>query len=89
MTGYASTNFNYRGESYTNFNSQSDDYQQLDDYFLVGLRAGVRFESWDAGIFVDNVTDEVPEIGLRVTGDGYRVFTTRPRTVGLRVSTRF
>jgi iron complex outermembrane recepter protein len=89
LTGYASTNFNYRGESYTNFNSQSDDYQQLDDYFLVGLRAGVRFEHWDAGIFVDNVTDEVPEIGLRVTGDGYRVYTTRPRTVGLRVSTSF
>jgi iron complex outermembrane recepter protein len=89
LTGYASTNFNYRGESYTNFNSESGDYQQLDDYFLVGLRAGVRFEGWDAGIFVDNVTDEVPEIGLRVTGDGYRVYTTRPRTVGLRVSTSF
>jgi outer membrane receptor protein involved in Fe transport len=89
LTGYASTNFNYRGESYTNFNSQADDYQELDDYLLVGLRAGVRFDAWDAGIFVDNVTDEVPEIGLRVTGDGYRVYTTRPRTVGLRVSTRF
>ena len=89
MTGYASTNFNYRGESYTNFNSLADDYQQLDDYFLVGLRAGVRLEGWDAGIFVDNVTDEVPEIGLRVTGDGYRVYTTRPRTIGLRVSTHF
>jgi iron complex outermembrane receptor protein len=89
LTGYASTNFNYRGESYTNFNSQADDYQQLDDYLLVGLRAGVRFEGWDAGLFVDNVTDEVPEIGLRVTGDGYRVYTTRPRTIGLRVSTHF
>ncbi|MET0534544.1 MAG: TonB-dependent receptor [Steroidobacter sp.] len=89
LTGYASSNFNYRGKSYTNFNSQADDYQELDDYFLVGLRAGVRFDSWDAGLFVDNVTDEVPEIGLRVTGDGYRVYTTRPRTVGLRVSTRF
>jgi iron complex outermembrane receptor protein len=89
LTGYASTNFNYRGESYTNFNSQSGDYRQLDDYFLVGLRAGVRFESWDGGLFVDNVTDEVPEIGLRVTGDGYRVYTTRPRTIGLRVSTNF
>jgi outer membrane receptor protein involved in Fe transport len=89
LTGYASTNFNYRGESYTNFNSQSDDYQKLDSYFLVGLRAGVRFDAWDAGIFVDNVTDEVPQIGLRVTGDGYRVYTTRPRTIGLRVSTHF
>jgi len=89
LTGYASTNFNYRGESFTNFNSQSDDYQKLDSYFLVGLRAGVRVDSWDAGLFVDNVTDEVPQIGLRVTGDGYRVYTTRPRTVGLRVSTNF
>lgn len=89
LTGYASTNFNYRGESYTNFNSQSDDYQKLDSYFLVGLRAGVRFDAWDVGIFVDNVTDEVPQIGLRVTGDGYRVYTTRPRTIGLRASTRF
>jgi iron complex outermembrane recepter protein len=89
LTGYASTNFNYRGESYTNFNSQSDDYRQLDDYFLVGLRSGVRFDAWDASIFVDNLTDEVPEIGLRVTGDGYRVYTTRPRTIGLRVSTHF
>jgi outer membrane receptor protein involved in Fe transport len=89
LTGYASTNFNYRGVSYTNFNSQSDDYQELDDYFLVGVRAGVRVEGWDAGIFVDNVTDEVPEIGLRVSGDGYRVYTTRPLTAGVRVSKQF
>lgn len=89
LTGYASTNFNYRGVSYTNFNSLADDYQELDDYFLVGLRAGVRYEGWDAGIFVDNVTDEVPQIGLRVSGDGYRVYTTRPLTAGIRVSTRF
>ena len=89
LTGYASTNFNYRGVSYTNFNSQADDYQELDDYLLIGVRAGVRFEGWDAGIFVDNVTDEVPQIGLRVSGDGYRVYTTRPLTAGIRVSTRF
>jgi outer membrane receptor protein involved in Fe transport len=89
LTGYASTNFNYRGVSYTNFNSQSDDYQELDSYFLLGLRAGVRVDGWDAGVFVDNVTDEVPEIGLRVSGDGYRVYTTRPLTAGVRVSKQF
>ncbi|MBL8269406.1 TonB-dependent receptor [Steroidobacter sp.] len=89
LTGYASTNFNYRGVSYTNFNSQSDDYQELDSYLLVGVRAGVRVDGWDAGIFVDNVTDETPEIGLRVTGDGYRVYTTRPLTAGVRVSKSF
>lgn len=89
LTGYANTNFNYRGASYTNFNSGFDDYQEAEDYFLVGLRLGVRYEGWDTSLFVDNLTDEVPEIGLRVSGDGYRVYTTRPRTIGLRVSTRF
>ncbi|HEY0941299.1 MAG TPA: TonB-dependent receptor [Steroidobacter sp.] len=89
LTGYANTNFNYRGASYTNFNSTFDDYQEAGDYFLVGLRLGVHWEAWDTSLFVDNVTDEVPEIGLRVTGDGYRVYTTRPRTIGVRVSTRF
>jgi hypothetical protein len=89
LTGYASTNFNYRGSSYTNFNSGFDDFQEAEDYFLVGLRVGVRYEAWDTSLFVDNVTDEVPQIGLRVSGDGYRVYTTRPRTIGLRVSTQF
>lgn len=89
LTGYASTHFNYRGVSYTNFNSRSSDYRELDDYLLIGVRAGVRFTGWDAGIFVDNVTNEVPQIGLRVTSDGYRVYTTRPLTAGIRISTSF
>lgn len=89
LTGYFNTNFNYRGASYTNFNSSFDDYREAEDYFLVGARFGVRYESWDTSLFIDNLTDEVPQIGLRVTGDGFRVYTTRPRTIGLRVSTRF
>jgi outer membrane receptor protein involved in Fe transport len=89
LTGYAATNFNYRSASYTSFNSTFGDYQELEGYLLVGVRFGVRYEGWDTSLFVDNVTDEVPDIGLRVTGDGYRVYTTRPLTAGLRISTRF
>ncbi len=91
LTGYASTNFNYRSVSYTAFNSSfgPTNYQELDDYLLVGVRFGVRYGAWDTSIFIDNVTDEVPDLGLRVTGDGYRVYTARPMTAGLRVSTRF
>lgn len=89
LTGYAATNFNYRSASYTSFNSTFDDYQELEEYFLMGVRFGVRYEGWDTSLFVDNVTDEAPQIGLRVTGDGYRVYTTRPLTAGIRISTRF
>ncbi|MBM0104386.1 TonB-dependent receptor [Steroidobacter sp. S1-65] len=91
VTGYASTNFNYRSVSYTAFNRSfgATNYQELDNYFLMGVRFGVRYGAWDTSVFVENVTDEVPDLGLRVTGDGYRVYTARPMTAGVRVSTRF
>jgi len=89
IDGYLSGNFNYRGSSYTEFNETNDNFQRLDDYFLLGLRAGLRYENWDASLYVENLTDKAAEIGLRVTGDGYRVYTTRPRTVGLTLSTSF
>ncbi|MEI9851991.1 MAG: hypothetical protein WDN24_15415 [Sphingomonas sp.] len=89
-TGYAGANFNYRGASYTNFNALADDYQKLEDYLLIGVRAGVRMESWDLGLFRGQSDGRgSPKSGLRVTGDGYRVYTTRPRTIGVRASAHF
>lgn len=82
-------NFNYRGSSYTSFNDQDPNMAQLDDYFLLNASTGVSYRGWDTSLFVENVTDAVPEIGLRVTGDGYRVYTTRPRTFGVRLSREF
>ncbi|WP_029015049.1 TonB-dependent receptor [Niveispirillum irakense] len=89
IQGYLTSNFNYRGSSYSEFNDTNDNYQRLDDYFLLGLRAGARFGTWDASLYVENLTDKAAEIGLRVTGDGYRVYTTRPRTIGGTLSTTF
>ncbi|MFV3077370.1 TonB-dependent receptor [Niveispirillum fermenti] len=89
VEGYLTGNFSYRGASFTEFNSTNANYQRLDDYLLLGLRAGARFGTWDASLYVDNLTDKAAEIGLRVTGDGYRVYTTRPRTIGATVSTTF
>jgi len=82
-------NFNYRGESFTGFNDQDPNQARLDDYFLVNATVGLNYRDWSGTLFVDNVTDTVPEIGLRVTGDGYRVYTVRPRTVGVRLSRSF
>ncbi|MFY0400968.1 MULTISPECIES: TonB-dependent receptor [Brevundimonas] len=82
-------NFNYRGSAYTSFNDQDPNMARLDDYFLLNLSGGVTYKGWTGGVFVENVADAVPEIGLRVTGDGFRVYTTRPRTVGLRLSREF
>ncbi|WP_339067762.1 TonB-dependent receptor [Teredinibacter turnerae] len=87
--GFISTNFNYRGNSYTAFNEDDSNYQELHSYHLVSARAGIRRDTWELGMFIDNLTDEIPEIGLRVTGDGYRVYTTRPRTIGVNYKVWF
>ena len=88
--GYVSTNFNYRSGSATGFNDTDPNYAELEDYFLMNARLGVRFEDTaDVSLFVDNILDTVPQIGLRISGDGYRVYTTRPRTIGIRASFGF
>ncbi|MBZ6377146.1 TonB-dependent receptor [Pacificimonas flava] len=90
VEGYVSTDFNYRGESATSFNDSDPNYAELDDYFLLNGQVGVRFDNHaDVSLFVDNILDTVPQIGLRISGDGYRVYTTRPRTIGLRASFDF
>lgn len=89
MTGYVNANLNYRGSSATGFNEADPNYERLDDYVLVNARIGARFDQVDIALFADNLFDAVPQIGLRISGDGYRVYTTRPRTLGIRASMHF
>jgi len=89
VTGYFNTNVNYRGSSATAFNDTDSNFARLDDYVLVNAQLGARFDMVDVALFADNLFDAVPQIGLRISGDGYRVYTTRPRTIGLRASVAF
>ncbi len=89
ITGYVNANVNYRGSSATGFNETDPNYERLDDYFLVNAQIGGRFDQFDIALFADNLFDAVPQIGLRISGDGYRVYTTRPRTLGVRASMNF
>ena len=87
--GYLGANMNYRAKSATGFNVTDPNYLRIDDYFLMSARVGARVDAFDLSLFVDNVFDSVPQIGMRVSGDGYRVYTTRPRTFGVKASLRY
>ena len=61
---------------------------ELDPYTLIGLRLGVRRDSWEAALHMDNLTDENAHLSFdRERGGrarlGFRV--NQPRTVGFSI----
>jgi len=65
---------------------------ELDAYTIVNLRAGILKETWDAVLYIDNLTDENADLSFdRERGGrarlGFR--TNQPRTVGVTVRMRF
>ena len=80
----------YRGASYTTFNRANAFDSRLPDYTLFSAQLGVRTEDgFEASLFGENLSNAVPTLGLVTSLDGVRVFTTRPRTIGLRLRKRF
>lgn len=85
--GYVQGSFNYRGAEATNFHA-GDYYIALPSYFLLDLAAGMTFDHWDAGIFVQNVTDRVAVTGaVALDGTAFgdaNLTSARPRMFGIR-----
>jgi outer membrane receptor protein involved in Fe transport len=59
-----------------------------DGYAIVNLSLGLRSDELTIRAFVNNLTDERPELE-RISGGNTLVATLRPRTIGVRVDTRF
>ena len=61
----------------------------IDSWAMMGVSAGVSTESWDATVYVDNLTDERAELSRNYVNDRQRATYARPRTMGLRLSYKF
>jgi iron complex outermembrane recepter protein len=88
-TGYARANASYKSKAYTAFNTDNPFYRETGDYVLADLAAGIRTEKLDIGLMVRNITDKAAQVSVEVIPDGYRVFTVRPRTIGITVRAAF
>lgn len=82
----------YQGGMATKFNPTIANYQKLDSYVLVGLRAGINKEPWSlnlnvTNLFNDQTTINFNEIVPGVYPLGY--YTNRPRTVSLSGMVKF
>jgi iron complex outermembrane recepter protein len=99
LSGYVQTDFNYKGASYTQFRQVTaaqiadgipNNYDtRIPSYFIVDARVGARFKRVDVSLFVQNLTNEFAVVGVKADVNSVRLYTARPRTVGVSVSARF
>ena len=84
LEGYARVDHQFVGGSSSSFNQAAA--VPMGDYHLVNMRAGARFEGWDASIFVTNIFDEDAIMTALSAAAQYQL---RPRTIGLNVRASF
>jgi iron complex outermembrane receptor protein len=87
--GYATADVSYRDHSQLGFNATDQFYAQLPSYVLADLKAGVRWSKYDLGLFIRNIGNEAAYSGLEKTTDGTRVYSPRPRMIGLSFNGSF
>ena len=87
--------------SFSDIAAGPSDAFNLDSYDLLNLRFGANYEDWNFVVYVDNLTDEAPQLGVTnlpggpgiyppsVGGTQRFVATGRPRTAGLRITKQF
>jgi outer membrane receptor protein involved in Fe transport len=58
-------------------------------YFLVDLKAGVRWDKYDASVFIRNVGNSYAWVGANPGVGGVFVYTAPPRTIGVQFSAHY
>jgi iron complex outermembrane recepter protein len=84
---YAQLGVYHRGDSSTTI--VAADNQELSDYTLADVSFGVHVNEWNLKLFVTNLTDERTELFKSIQDGPARTVTSRPRTVGLKLSRDF
>jgi len=80
-SGYLRADYSYTGSSYDTFQFTPLWYRP--SYNLLNVRLGVRKESWEGVLFVNNASNAEPVIAVRQFDD--QKFVGRPRTVGFTI----
>ena len=89
VTGFAGALVSYVGAREDNFTS-TPVRQYLPSYVRTDVRAGVKFDSWTANVYANNVTDRRGVIsGGLGTGIPEAFYYIVPRTIGISVARTF
>ena len=92
-SGYVRADVQYVGESYPDFD-RTDPATFQRAYALLDARAAVTHNQWEGDLFIDNVCDRRADLSKFIS-DNYdasnrtRMFTNRPRTIGVSLQRSF
>ena len=89
LKAYFLASLTYHDKSASAFNTLDTFYTELPSYFLLDVTAGTIYHGWNASVFVRNLTNEKAVLGVNADLDGTRVFSARPRTIGMRMMKDF
>ncbi|MCH8686530.1 TonB-dependent receptor [Pedomonas mirosovicensis] len=67
----------------------AEERRKQDSYAIFDASLGATYQSWQAELYVQNLTDERAELFYNTQDDIPRITTNRPQTIGLRVSYRY
>jgi len=85
--GHVMPSMSFSSESYSDIITINRD--KIDSWFMAGVTAGVRADTWSAELYVTNLTDERAEVSRNFVFDARRVTYAQPRTIGVRMSWDF
>lgn len=84
---HAMYNIAYSDDSYSDIITINRD--RVRGWTMMGVSAGVSTTSWDATLYIENLTDERAELTRNYVNDRPRATYSRPRTMGLRLNLKF
>lgn len=94
IRGFAGTTVMYVGDRLADFQSAlSAPRYDMPDYVQLDLRAGLRFESWEATLYAKNLTDRRGVVGVRNLTSSpsgpYSIALIQPMTIGISLARKF
>lgn len=88
LDGYVSGAVTYRGASPYTFQSDPTNIA-MPRYALLSARIGLRKGDYDLSLYGENLTNKAAVSGLYSALDGDKVYSPRPRTIGVRLTGKF
>ena len=87
MTAHVMPHLAHSDKSYSDIIRMNRD--EIQDWTMVGVTAGITNDTWGVEMFIDNLTDERAELSRNYVNDRERVSYARPRTTGVRLIYNF
>ncbi|MDR6708648.1 MULTISPECIES: TonB-dependent receptor [unclassified Novosphingobium] len=92
LMGTIGADATYQGPMDTKFNSTIDNWQHLNGYWLIGLRAGISKDAWAVNLNATNLSNNQTVINFNEIVPGVYplgYYVSRPRTITLSGSVKF